>query len=54
MRSFLSKSIRQIGRNAVLAALVALPPLACTDLAGVPNDALTPGSVASAEVPAGV
>ena len=42
MTSFLSKSIRQIGRGAVLATLVALPPLACTDLTEVPNDALTP------------
>jgi starch-binding outer membrane protein, SusD/RagB family len=56
MTSFLSKSIRQIGRNAVLAALVALPPLACTDLAEVPNDALTPDNAfkSDAELIAGI
>ena len=56
MRSFLSKSIRQIGRNAVLAALVALPPLACTDLTEVPNDALTPDNAfkSDAELIAGI
>jgi len=56
MRSFLSKSIRQIGRNAVLAALVALPPLACTDLTEVPNDALTPDNAfkTDAELLAGI
>ena len=56
MRSFLSKSIRQIGRNAVLAALVALPPLACTDLTEVPNDALTPDNAfkSDAELLAGI
>jgi hypothetical protein len=56
MRSFLSKSIRQIGRNAVLAALVALPPLACTDLTEVPNDALTPDNAfkSDAELVAGI
>ena len=56
MRSFLSKSIRQIGRGAVLAALVALPPLACTDLTEVPNDALTPDNAfkSDAELIAGI
>jgi starch-binding outer membrane protein, SusD/RagB family len=56
MTSFLSKSIRQIGRNAVLAALVALPPLACTDLTEVPNDALTPDNAfkSDAELIAGI
>ncbi len=56
MRSFLSKSIRQIGRNAILAALVALPPLACTDLTEVPNDALTPDNAfkSDAELIAGI
>jgi hypothetical protein len=56
MTSFLSKSIRQIGRGAVLAALVALPPLACTDLTEVPNDALTPDNAfrSDAELLAGI
>ncbi len=56
MTSFLSKSIRQIGRGAVLAALVALPPLACTDLTEVPNDALTPDNAfrSDAELIAGI
>ena len=56
MTSFLSKSIRQIGRGAVLAALVALPPLACTDLTEVPNDALTPDNAfkSDAEIIAGI
>ena len=56
MTSFLSKSIRQIGRTAVLAALVALPPLACTDLTEVPNDALTPDNAfkSDAEILAGI
>jgi hypothetical protein len=56
MTSFLSKSIRQVGRGAVLAALVALPPLACTDLTEVPNDALTPDNAfkSDAEIVAGI
>ena len=56
MTSFLSKSIRQIGRGAVVAALVALPPLACTDLTEVPNDALTPDNAfkSDAELIAGI
>jgi hypothetical protein len=56
MTSFLSRSIRQIGRGAVLAALVALPPLACTDLTEVPNDALTPDNAfkSDAEIVAGI
>jgi len=56
MTSLLSKSIRQIGRGAVLAALVALPPLACTDLTEVPNDALTPNNAfkSDAELVAGI
>ena len=56
MTSFLSKSIRQIGRGAMLAALVALPPLACTDLTEVPNDALTPDNAfrTDAEIVAGI
>ena len=56
MTSFLSKSIRQIGRGAMLAALVALPPLACTDLTEVPNDALTPDNAfkSDAELIAGI
>src|SRR4029453_16133256 len=56
MTSFLSRSIRQIGRGAVLAALVALPPLACTDLDEVPNDALTPDNAfrSDAEIIAGI
>src|SRR5207344_869221 len=56
MKSFLSKSIRQIGRGAVFAALVALPPLACTDLTEVPNDALTPDNAfkSDAEIVAGI
>jgi len=56
MTSFISKSIRQIGRSAMLAALVALPPLACTDLTEVPNDALTPDNAfkSDAELIAGI
>ena len=56
MTSFLSRSIRQIGRGAALAALVALPPLACTDLTEVPNDALTPDNAfrSPAEIEAGI
>ena len=38
----LSKSIRRVGRSALLAALLVVPPAACTDLTEVPNDALTP------------
>src|SRR4029453_5180219 len=56
MTPFISKSIRQIGRGAVLAALVALPTLACTDLTEVPNDALTPDNAfkSDAELIAGI
>src|SRR5262245_12442593 len=56
MTFFLSKSIRQIGRGAMLVALVALPPLACTDLTEVPNDALTPENAfrTDAEIVAGI
>jgi hypothetical protein len=56
MNPILGKSIRQIGRNAVLAALVVIPPLACTDLTEVPNDALTPSNAfkTDAEILAGI
>ena len=42
MTTLLSKSIRQVGRSILLAALLLAPPSACTDLTEVPNDALTP------------
>ena len=42
MTTLLSKSIRQVGRSVLLAALLLVPPSACTDLTEVPNDALTP------------
>jgi|RhiMetdeSRZDD1v2_1073273.scaffolds.fasta_scaffold02648_5 starch-binding outer membrane protein, SusD/RagB family len=56
MTSFLSKSIRQIGRGAALASLVVVPLLACTDLTEVPNDALTPDNAfrSDAEIIAGI
>ena len=56
MTPSLSKSIRQICRGAVLAALVVVPPLACTDLTEVPNDALTPSNAfkTDLEIVAGV
>ena len=56
MTPFLSRSIRQISRGVVYAALVIVPPLACTDLTEVPNDALTPSNAfkTDAEILAGI
>jgi len=56
MTPFLSKSLRQVSRGAVLAALMVLPSLACTDLTEVPNDALTPSNAfkTDAEILAGI
>jgi len=51
-----SKSIRQTGRRALLTALLVVPPVACTDLTEVPNDALTPDNAfrTEAEILAGI
>jgi hypothetical protein len=51
-----SRSIRQVGRRVLLAALVLVPPAACTDLTEVPNDALTPDNAfrTDAEILAGI
>jgi hypothetical protein len=56
MTPSLSKSIRQLARGALLAALVALPPLACTDLTEIPTDALTPDNAfkSDPEIVAGI
>jgi hypothetical protein len=56
MTPFLSKSIRQIGRGAVMAALAVIPALGCTDLEEIPNDALTPDNAfkTDAEILAGI
>ena len=52
----LSKSLRQIGRGVAVAALLVVPPLACTDLTEIPNDALTPDNAfkSDGEILAGV
>ena len=51
-----SRSIRQAGRRALLTALLIVPPVACTDLTEVPNDALTPDNAfrSDAEILAGI
>jgi len=56
MTPFLSQSIRQLARGVLLAALVAVPPLACTDLTEVPTDALTPDNAfkSDPEIVAGI
>jgi hypothetical protein len=56
MTMSLSQSIRQLGRTALVAALVLAPTLACTDLTEVPNDALTPNNAfkTDAEILAGM
>ncbi len=51
-----SRSIRQAGRRTLLTALLVVPPMACTDLTEVPNDALTPDNAfrTEAEILAGI
>lgn len=56
MTTSFSRSIRRAGRRALLAALLVVPPVACTDLTEVPNDALTPDNAfrTDAEILAGI